>query len=294
MYLKLSMGKIGKTFTLLLTLIIAMSCLTLLNVNPANAQTIPKPSVPEFTVEVRDSSYDVPPTTTTRTDLDGRLITSTSPGYHVSSGNVVLTIINQPFTSYYDKDGYPINLYYHIRIKGEESADWATGGYIKANSTTIDKVTLSYSGYYFFETNQGGFGILGYSAWRLNEPLSFQVEAFIGHTKTNSLPMNPLFPYDLKDVEYIGQTSGWSNTQTITIPTGSVSNVTPEPTAQTTSTPTTASTSTSTSTAPDINSNSITLPLAAFIAITVAVVLLAVALSVLLLMRHRKTVNLKQ
>ena len=37
--LRLSMGKIRKTFALLLTLIIVMSCLTLLSVKPANAQS---------------------------------------------------------------------------------------------------------------------------------------------------------------------------------------------------------------------------------------------------------------
>ena len=41
------MGKIGKTFTLLLTLIIVMSCLTLLTVKPANAQSTP---IPEITI----------------------------------------------------------------------------------------------------------------------------------------------------------------------------------------------------------------------------------------------------
>ncbi len=38
---KISMGSISKTFALFLMLIIAMSCLTLLTVKPANAQTIP-------------------------------------------------------------------------------------------------------------------------------------------------------------------------------------------------------------------------------------------------------------
>jgi len=41
------MCKINKTFTLLLTLIIVMSCLTLLTVKPANAQSTP---IPEITI----------------------------------------------------------------------------------------------------------------------------------------------------------------------------------------------------------------------------------------------------
>jgi hypothetical protein len=41
------MGKIGKTLTFFLTLIIAMSCLTLLTIKPVNAQSTP---VPEITI----------------------------------------------------------------------------------------------------------------------------------------------------------------------------------------------------------------------------------------------------
>ena len=62
------MGKIGKTFAIFLTLIVAMSCLTLLTVKPVNAQSIPKPSVPEFTLQIADHSYDVPAKTTSTTD----------------------------------------------------------------------------------------------------------------------------------------------------------------------------------------------------------------------------------
>jgi hypothetical protein len=45
------MGKISKASALLLTLIIAISCLALLTPKPADAQTIPKPSVPESVEE---------------------------------------------------------------------------------------------------------------------------------------------------------------------------------------------------------------------------------------------------
>ena len=36
-------------------------------VKPANAQSIPKPSVPQITVALVDHSYDTPPTTPTYT-----------------------------------------------------------------------------------------------------------------------------------------------------------------------------------------------------------------------------------
>jgi len=48
------MGKIGKTLALFLTLIIALSRLTIVLVKPANGQALLKPSVPEFTLRYID------------------------------------------------------------------------------------------------------------------------------------------------------------------------------------------------------------------------------------------------
>ena len=53
MYLILSMGKISRIVASLLTLTIIMSCLTLLTVKPADAQSIPKPAIPEFNAVVK-------------------------------------------------------------------------------------------------------------------------------------------------------------------------------------------------------------------------------------------------
>lgn len=209
-----------------LCLIASLAVSSLILVDHASA-FIATPSVPEFTVCVTDHSYDVQTTTTTTTDVDGRRINVTSPGYHVANGSIDLSIKNQPFTPYYDSDGYPINLYYRIRIKGTESADWAPGRYFRANNSTTDTVILNYLGYSFASSPFVGFGILGFSSYRINDTLSFQVEAFIGHTKTTSEPTNSMFPLDIKKVEYIGQSSGWSNIQTVRIPSGSYSPTTP-------------------------------------------------------------------
>ncbi len=50
------MGRISKAFAFFLTLIIAMSCLTLLVVKPTYAQSN-VPSVPNFIISYIDSSY---------------------------------------------------------------------------------------------------------------------------------------------------------------------------------------------------------------------------------------------
>lgn len=56
------MGRTSKTLALLLTLTIAMLCLILLTAKPANAQSTPNPTVPQFTIKITDHSYNIPPT----------------------------------------------------------------------------------------------------------------------------------------------------------------------------------------------------------------------------------------
>ena len=86
------MDSITKSFALILIGIMAISCMSVLTVNSASAQTIPKPSVPEFTVKVVGSSLEV-------------------------------TIKNQPLTTY-ENGSYP-NLYYGFRFKDHENIqDW--------------------------------------------------------------------------------------------------------------------------------------------------------------------------
>jgi hypothetical protein len=83
-----SMNSTGKVFTLFFVLIMAISSLSLLMVKPANAESISKPLVPEFTLKVVASSIEV-------------------------------TIKNQPLTAY-ENGSYP-NLYYGFRFKDHEN-----------------------------------------------------------------------------------------------------------------------------------------------------------------------------
>ena len=109
------MGRISKSFTLILTLIMVLSSLTLQIVKPAFAQSIPKPSVPEFTIETVSRPYDVPPATTTATDpYTGKQTTTTQPGYHVENKTIEAVIKNSLGTSYYN-----------FRYKGHYTQDWS-------------------------------------------------------------------------------------------------------------------------------------------------------------------------
>jgi outer membrane protein assembly factor BamB len=76
----LSMGRIGKTFAILLTLIITMSCLTLLSVKPASAQNMTNPTA----LFTRTSLYNA----------------STSDVTHVTNANNVAYLSNKYGTIY--------------------------------------------------------------------------------------------------------------------------------------------------------------------------------------------------
>ena len=80
------MGRLSKSFALLLVLIMALSSLGLLIIKPACAQSIPQPSVPEFTLKVVQDSFNVP-----------------------ISYSIEVTIKNQPFV--YSFGGVTYDLY---------------------------------------------------------------------------------------------------------------------------------------------------------------------------------------
>ena len=102
-------------------LILILAASSLIVVKPAHS-SITKPSVPEFTVKLVDSSYDVP-TTYSIDPYTGENVTHA--GSHVERRSIEVKIKNQPFTPYYDESsGWNISFYYNIRIKGYYSEDW--------------------------------------------------------------------------------------------------------------------------------------------------------------------------
>ena len=112
------MGNMGKGLALALVLVMAISSLSLMIIKPAFAQSVPTPSVPEFTVRFVDRSYDVPVTTTTTTDpFTGKQVTTSSGGYHVTNKTIDITINNQAYSSIDLGNGTIIQLYYLLRRK---------------------------------------------------------------------------------------------------------------------------------------------------------------------------------
>jgi hypothetical protein len=187
----------GKSFTLVLILIIAISSLSLMMLKPANAQTS-KPSVPEFSLKIIDFS---------------------------GAKAIELSIKNQPFESYQD-NGQTISLYYNVHFKLRNSDSWTALYYcgdVFPTHSSSEYIKLDYpltltspgsSSYYLLKEKDGNYYIL--SQISANDQIDFRVQAMEGY---------------LTSASFTGETSDWTNVQTITIPGASTSpNPTPTPT----------------------------------------------------------------
>lgn len=146
----------------------------------------------------------------------------THPGYHVENRTIELNIKNQPFTSY-ESNGQIINFYLNIRTKGHYAENWTTiynPDFIYPTQSKSDYTKIAYS----LDENE-------YPFWdNLNQSglIDFQVQALIGYTFVKHYSDDGQFIPFAPSV-FTGETSGWSNTQTITIPETSTS-VSPSPT----------------------------------------------------------------
>ena len=219
-----------------------MPSLSFMMIKPALAQSILTPSVPEFSVKYVDNSYDAPPTYGTDQYTGKSIIVN--EGYHVDGRTIEFTIKNQPFASYNDSSGNYTTLYYNFRFKGHYGNVWtyfpfegaitthSYGGmyggpvfnyYSASNSEdTIFSITLkdltSFSG---SDTPPNG------------SQMDFQVQAQKGfiYKIPQSAGMGPAYGFT-------GESSAWSNTQTITIQASSssaspTSTLTPTPASTT-------------------------------------------------------------
>jgi hypothetical protein len=135
--------------SLSLLLVLTLTISGLMIIESANAQTITKPSVPEFTLKVVSHSNDLAPTT------------------------LEITVKNQPFTSYIDPSG-TTNLYYNVRFKGHFSDMWSY--YPENRSSSYTKASLS-----DYTTISFGLGGPPLGSVPSGGIVDFQVQALIGH-----------------------------------------------------------------------------------------------------------------
>ena len=190
------MNRISKSFAVFTILIITISSPSLLTVKPATAQSIPKPAVPQFSIQVVDHSYDVPPTNTIDPYSGKQII---NPGYHVNDIKVEGKIKNQPFTPYGN-----IDFYYNISYRGHFAGEWRK----LFGSEDVDFLKQSYGSEYT------SFNISRYNAIELHEgdQIDVRIEAIIG---SETWGFASAWPYRILN----GEVSGWSDTLTVTVST---------------------------------------------------------------------------
>jgi hypothetical protein len=212
------MGKINKTYTLLLTLIIAVSSLAPLMIKPADAALENTPT-PEFSIKYTDGSYDIP-STTTIDPFTGQ--PTTTPAQHINNQTITVTIKKQT-TLYGDNQ-----LYYQIQMKGYYSQKWANISHIEANP---------YSEYTIVTCAIDGNNASGQFEEHLSQVTSggtvdFRVQAQILAASSN--------PYQMQ-MFWLDAISDWTPTLTITLIDGATSssiNTSPTPTQSPVPTPT--------------------------------------------------------
>jgi hypothetical protein len=243
--------EMNKKIVLALILFIVFSGASLLLAEPVKAQTspstsgVPTPSVPEFTLSFSNPT------------LFGNATTPT-----ITLGFIDVTIKNQPFPSVVN--GNTTIFYYIVRVKPHsDEDDWVNQSQSDNSSSPYTLTQIDVSSYQGFE-------------------IDIQVQATLGYYYTYTVQNTwNGYPYGAPEsiTSFIDLSSGWSPTQTITIPANSIlaspnSTVTPHDT-----------TGNQTKTA----ANWIEVALFIAVAVIVALVVVVVAMTV----RHRKTANSK-
>jgi|WetSurMetagenome_2_1015567.scaffolds.fasta_scaffold96662_2 hypothetical protein len=199
------MKKLGKVACLLLILIITLSIGSLIT-KSVNAQDIPKPSVPEFTLKYKVSQYTIPATTPTYSidpyTGEQKIQTPGSPSQSGQNRTIELKIKNQPFTSYQiDNYKHWINFWYNVSYKGSFENDW--------------KTYFSNHGGRGFGQSESDYTVISFTYPPIKGQIDFRIQAQIGYYTQFFMPW--------EDYKFTGQSSGWSNVQTISIPDGEVS-----------------------------------------------------------------------
>ena len=183
------MDSTTKSFALILIGIMAISCMSILTAKSVSAQTIHRPSVPEFTARLTASSLEV-------------------------------TIKNQPLTRFDDINVSNPSLYYGFRFKDPNSVpnNWeyvpiyfvgtsSYGTYYEASGSDYTIVSFSLDDYPFD-------GINHHTGISKNGPIDMQVIALIGIEIPTTEQNGTVYRFE-------GETSDWSNIQYITIPASS-------------------------------------------------------------------------
>jgi hypothetical protein len=228
--------------------------MSLLAIQAACAQTIPMPSVPEFSVKYVDRSYYVPPVYGID-QYSGKNV-QTGGGFTVTNKTLEITIMSQSFNPYVYDDGKPHSVFlrWDIAYKGHFGDDWKISKQQPFWNESSRVIVFGVGDQYgSLDTNIPAGP---------EDKIDFKVRARIGYdTYTNNDFFNP------NSLVFHGETSEWSNIQTITIPSANGS-----PTA-----------------IPSVNSSSSPSPTVPEFPLLTLLPLFLIVLPVALVLKHRRT-----
>ena len=204
----------GKRGTLLVIALLTVSSLVMVGTVPVSA-VIPMPSVPEFTLKLVDDAFGV---------TDNR--------------SIELVIKNQPFTPVSVQKGTfngTAEFFYNVRVKSHFEKNWVTLYSAVGNrfptQSDLDYTVITFQLTYVSPESGYSLGsglhssiLTGLSP---DAQIDFQVQALIGCVARDYSP-RVTYQLDMFQWVFVGETSGWSDTQTLAVP---VSASSPAPTA---------------------------------------------------------------
>ncbi len=276
-------------------LIVFLLILSIVAFEPTFAQTTP--TVPQFTCTFVNNSYNVQPTY----GIDpytGKTVVETA-GYFVVDQSLIMSIKNQPFSS--TSNGKTLNLYYLIQTKGHYTTDWSNITYSVEDSegdfNTMTFFPASDSSYTDLTFGLGGNNATN-TAYNGNSgeialevppggQIDLRVQAFIGYSSTTET-VEPIFQNIIYNTVWTGQTSEWSDAQTLTTPGIPQSNTSPSSSA----TPTSPSSSTASPSATSVPNSTVSatyVPLTTFVTVVVTLaVVFGLAIAFVSILLYRK------
>lgn len=205
----------SRVLAAIIMLLVVVGTLVILSFERPNSNStfedLKNPSIPEFNATATDHSYYVYPLGHVNPKT-GR--TDTFPGGFVRNGSVVVNIKNQPFKSYHDSNGYAIQLFFHLRARSHGTSEWhyypnnKVQSYLTVDNSSTTKVVFTY------REKELQMGINNSLTFSRSESFDFEVETFIGY---RNVTVQSIAPYNAV-YDYVGYSSGWSDTQTVTIP----------------------------------------------------------------------------
>jgi hypothetical protein len=200
---------------LVLLFILFLPVSILVMVRPASSE-VTNPSIPEFTLNYIDHSYNVTPTYGTD-PYTGKTV-MTADGYHVDNRTIEVTIKNQLFTLYKDASGNYTSLYYVFRFKGHYENEWQYYPTYHIESGNSNYPTSPFQsdarGDSYINASSSDYTVVALPLLE-NVPvggqMDVQVIALIGHDNRID------WGYGYTTYTFRGESSDWSSTQTVTV-----------------------------------------------------------------------------